>query len=225
VAGGVHDLRKFAVEDAVASCEDDDSDGDSGFHRSATEDERLVDPSLPTTDDVTEPVAAASRALLTFTIDCTNPRPLRRLILGVGSFSFGGERYGGRCCGVSGAAFGVEGASGRGRDGVEAEKVGSLTLNAGEEAFGTAGFLGVGDLGERCLAGDFDSSQAKAGGGEHAPGFGVRGEAGVCGEIGRDSDCNAGGENVVARLGVGTPVGVFTVRDKEASRSKENLLA
>ena len=34
--------------------------------------------------------AAASRALLAFTIDWTKPRSLRRLILGVGSFSFGG---------------------------------------------------------------------------------------------------------------------------------------
>lgn len=72
----------------VADCEDDDCDS-SDFHLLATGGERLDGLGFPTSGTV-DPAAAASRALLAFTIDCTNPRPLRRLILGVGSFSFGG---------------------------------------------------------------------------------------------------------------------------------------
>lgn len=72
----------------VAGREVDDGD-DSGFHRLVTGGERLDGLSLPISS-IADPAAAASRALLAFTIDCTNPRPLRRLILGVGSFSFGG---------------------------------------------------------------------------------------------------------------------------------------
>lgn len=87
-AEGAQDLRKCVGTGVVAGCEGDDCD-DSGFHRLATEGEDLAGLSFPTSG-TTVPTAAASRALLAFTIDCTNPRPLRRLILGVGSFSFGG---------------------------------------------------------------------------------------------------------------------------------------
>lgn len=87
-AAGVHDLRKFAGIGVVAGLEDGDCD-DSGFHRLATGGERLDGLDFPTSG-IADPAAAASRALLAFTIDCTNPRPLSRLILGVGSFPFGG---------------------------------------------------------------------------------------------------------------------------------------
>lgn len=85
---GVHDFRKL-VGIGVAAGREEDGSGDSDFHRLATEDERLDGLNFPTSGLVGF-VAAASRALLAFTIDWTNPRPLRRLILGVGSFSFGG---------------------------------------------------------------------------------------------------------------------------------------
>ena len=85
---GVHDFRKLVGIGATAGREEDCS-GDSGFHRPATGDECLDGLDFPISDLV-ELVAAASRALLAFTIDWTNPRPLRRLMLGVGSFSFGG---------------------------------------------------------------------------------------------------------------------------------------
>jgi hypothetical protein len=84
---GVHDFRKL-VGVGVAAGRDEDGSGDSGFHRLATGDERVDGLNFPTSGLVE--LAAASRALLAFTIDWTNPRPLRRLILGVGSFSFGG---------------------------------------------------------------------------------------------------------------------------------------
>jgi hypothetical protein len=71
----------------VIGREEDDGD-DSDFHRPATGGERLDGLSFPISS-TGDPAAAASRALLAFTIDFTNPRPLRRLILGVGSFSFG----------------------------------------------------------------------------------------------------------------------------------------
>lgn len=85
---GAHDLRKL-VELGVATGREDDGSGDSGFHRLATGDECLDGLNFPTSGLVGL-AAAASRALLAFTIDWTNPRPLRRLILGVGSLSFGG---------------------------------------------------------------------------------------------------------------------------------------
>ena len=83
---GVHDFRKLV---GVAVGREEDGSGDSGFHRLATGDECLDGLDFPTSGLVGL-AAAASRALLAFTIDWTNPRPLRRLILGVGSFSFGG---------------------------------------------------------------------------------------------------------------------------------------
>jgi hypothetical protein len=85
---GAHDFRKLVGIGVAADCEEDGS-GDSGFHRLATGDECLDGLNFPTSG-LGELAAAASRALLAFTIDWTNPRPLRRLILGVGSFSFGG---------------------------------------------------------------------------------------------------------------------------------------
>jgi hypothetical protein len=85
---GVHDFRKLVGIDVAVGCEEDGS-GESGFHRLATGDELLDGLNFPTSGLV-EPAVAASRALLAFTMDWTNPRPLRRLILGVGSFSFGG---------------------------------------------------------------------------------------------------------------------------------------
>lgn len=121
---------------------------------------------------------------------------------------------------MSGTALGGEKASGRGRDGVDAEKVGSLTLNAGDEALATAGFLGVVGAGVDGLevgSLDGEGSLANASGGKRAPKFGVRGETGGGGETGL-------GGNVVARVGW-VPVGVLRVRDREASRSKDILLA
>ena len=85
---GAHDFRKLLGIGVAAGCEEGRS-CDSGFHRLATGDECLDGLNFPTSGLVGL-VEAASRALLAFTIDWTNPRPLRRLILGVGSFSFGG---------------------------------------------------------------------------------------------------------------------------------------
>ena len=87
-AEGVQDLRKCEGVGVVAGCEDEDCD-DSGFRRLVIEGEDLAGLRFPTSG-TTDPAAAASRTLLAFTIDCTNPRPLRRLILGVGSFSLSG---------------------------------------------------------------------------------------------------------------------------------------
>lgn len=227
VAAGVHDLRKFVGSGIVAVCKDDESD-DSGFHRPVTGDGRLDGLSFPTSGTV-DPTAAASRALLAFTIDCTNPRPLSRLILGVGSFSIGGWREGVRRCGVCGIALGVE-TSGRGRDGVGAENVGSLTLNAGDDVLAAGDFLGVVNVGvdnlEEGSVGDFAMGGllSKAAGGERTSRFGLREGTRKRGETGRDCDCNAGGGSVAVRVGW-VPVGVLTVRDRGTSRSREGLLA
>ncbi len=144
-------------------------------------------------------------------------------MLGVGSFSFDGWRNV-RGGGVSGAALGM-GGSVRGRDGVDAENVGSLTPNAREEAFATVGFLGVvnssaEDLEGEC-AGGFDGggSVPKVGGGWYTTEVGVRGEMGARGEIERDCDCDSKGGSVVTRVGR-VPVGVLTVRGRGLSRSE-----
>jgi hypothetical protein len=85
---GAHDFRKLLGIGVAGGCEEGGS-CDSGFHLLATGDERLDGLNFPTSGLVGLAEAAWS-ALLAFTIDWTNPRPLRRLILGVGSFSFGG---------------------------------------------------------------------------------------------------------------------------------------
>src|SRR6266849_6759360 len=72
----VHDFRWF-MEIGVAAGREEDGSGDSGFHRLATGDERIDGLNFPTSGLVGL-AAAASRALLAFTIDWTNPRPLRR---------------------------------------------------------------------------------------------------------------------------------------------------
>lgn len=134
-AEDVQDLGKFMEIGVVVGCEDDENDG-SRFQRLVIEGEFLAGPGFPTSG-IAGPATAASRALLAFTIDCTNPRPLRRLMLGVGSFSFGGWREGVRGCGI---VLGME-ASGRGRVGVDTGKVGNFTLNAGDSALEIVDFL------------------------------------------------------------------------------------
>jgi hypothetical protein len=120
-----------------------------------------------------------------------------------------------RRCGVSGVAFCVE-ASGRGRDGVDVENVGSLTPDEGDEVLAIAGFLGVMNEGtdglEGGCVGDFSRGELmpKVNGGERASKFGLRGGIRACGESGRTCDDNIGGGFVVERAG--WMLGVLIVR-------------
>jgi len=91
-----------------------------------------------------------------------------------------------RRCGVSRIAFCVE-TSGRGRDGVDAENVGSLAPDAGDEVLAIAGFLGVingSDGLEGGNVGDFCGGKllSKVGGGERASRSGLRDGIRPCGE-------------------------------------------
>ena len=122
------------------------------------------------------------------------------------------------------------GGSVRGRDGVDAEKVGSLTPNAREEEFATLDFLGVmvnaseEDLEEE-RAGDFDGggSVMMVGGGWCTSEVGVRSQLRGREETGCGCTCNPGDGSVVTGVGY-VPVGVLTVRGRELSRS-EGLLS
>jgi hypothetical protein len=92
-----------------------------------------------------------------------------------------------RRCGVSGIAFCVE-TSGRGRDGVDAENVGSLAPDVGDEVLAIAGFLDVITVGSDGLeggnVGDFCGGKLlpKVGGGEGASISGLRDGIRPCGE-------------------------------------------
>src|ERR1700744_6000913 len=139
-------------------------------------------------------------------------------MLGVGSFSFGRRNV--RGGGVSGVTL-EGGCSVRGRDGVDAENVGSLTPNAREEEFASVDFWGVmvnaseEDLEGECAGySDGSGSVTKVGGGWCTFEVGVRLGIGGRGETERECDCDPGGGSVVTRVGC-VPVGVLTVRGRE----------
>ncbi len=133
-----------------------------------------------------------------------------------------------RGSGVDVAALEI-GASVWGREGVDAENVGRLTLNVDEEPIATVGFLGVTANAsvenlEGVCATDFGvgGSIPKVGGGRRASDVGVRGEKGARGETERDCDRDPGGGIVAIRVGR-VPLGVLTVRGRGLSRSEDLL--
>lgn len=106
--------------------------------------------------------------------------------------------------------------------GVDAEKVESLTPNAGDEEFGIADLLGVMSAGVDDFEGrpgDFEREELllKTGGGRCASKFGLRDGMRARGDGGREDG------RVVARVG-GVPLGVLTVLGRGTSRSEDVLL-
>ena len=115
---------------------------------------------------------------------------------------------------------------------MDAENVGGLAPDAGDEALAVAGFLGVINVGSDDLeggsVGDFSKSKLlpEVGGGERASKSGLRDGIRPCGDPERTRDDGIGGGSVVGRARrVSVGLGVLTVCGRGASRSGEGLVA